>query len=191
MALKNSTMLPLGTLMPDFSLQDTGGETVSAGDFLDAKAVLVMFICNHCPYVIHVRDEVKRLAEEYQAKGVAVIGICSNSIQTHPQDGPDKMKEEKAAVGYTFPYLYDDSQEVAKTFHAACTPDFFVFDKDQKLTYRGQLDDSRPGNDLAVTGADLRAALDAALAGSEPLEDQRPSAGCNIKWHPGAEPEYF
>ncbi|MDP8242819.1 MAG: thioredoxin family protein [Candidatus Hinthialibacter antarcticus] len=191
MALKNSTMLPLGTLMPDFSLQDTDGEYVSAGDFLDAKAVLVMFICNHCPYVVHVRDEIKQIAEQYQAKGVAVVGVSANSIQTHPQDGPDKMNEEKAAVGYTFPYLYDETQDVAKVFRAACTPDFYVFDGGQKLTYRGQLDDSRPGNDQAVTGADLRAALDAALAGNEPLVDQRPSAGCNIKWHPGNEPDYF
>lgn len=191
MVLKNSTMLPLGTLLPDFSLQDTDGEYVSAGDFLDAKAVLIMFICNHCPYVVHVRDEIQRIAEAYQSQGVAVVGISSNSIQTHPQDGPEKMKDEKAAAGYTFPYLYDETQEVAKTFKAACTPDFYVFDGEQKLTYRGQFDNSRPGNDLAVTGADLCAALDAALAGKELMEEQRPSAGCNIKWHPGNEPDYF
>ncbi|MBI1390336.1 MAG: redoxin domain-containing protein [bacterium] len=191
MVLKESTMLPIGTLMPDFSLQDTDGTPVSAGDFLDAPVIVIAFICNHCPYVKHVRHEFKQLAEDYQKKGVAFIAINSNNIETHPDDSPEMMAEEKKAIGYTFPYLFDETQEVAKAFRAACTPDFFVFDREQKLFYRGQMDDSRPNSGKPATGAELRAAIEAALAGNKPPETQKPSAGCNIKWKPGAEPDYF
>jgi peroxiredoxin len=190
MALTPSTMLDLGTKAPEFRLPDTDGKTVSLGDFKDAPALLVIFLCNHCPYVKHVRHELAKLGREYQGKGVAVVGISSNDIATHPDDSPEKMRQEKAEVGYTFPYLYDETQEVAKAYQAACTPDFFVFDGDQRLVYRGQLDDSRPGNPIPVTGKDLRAALDAVLAGAPVAEKQRPSMGCNIKWKPGQEPRY-
>ena len=186
-----STMLPLGTPAPDFALQDTDGKQVTLADFSDAKALLVVFMCNHCPYVKHVAPQLRDLAEEYQSQGVAVVGISSNDAENYPDDGPAKMVEEKAARGYTFPYLFDSDQSVARAYRAACTPDFYVFDADQKLVYRGQMDDSRPKTDRPVTGADLRAALDAVLAGNSPVENQTPSIGCNIKWKPGAEPEYF
>lgn len=186
-----STMLPLGTKAPEFSLPDTDGKTVSLHDFPDAKAYLVIFMCNHCPYVKHVADGLQQLAAEYQSKGVAVVGISSNDAEKYPDDNPDKMAEEKAARGYTFPYLFDGDQSAAKAYHAACTPDFYVFDAEQKLVYRGQMDDSRPKTDRPVTGSDLRAALDAVLAGQAPTEQQMPSIGCNIKWIPGNEPEYF
>ncbi len=191
MVMTPSTMLPLGTAAPDFALPDTDGNTVSLGDFTDAKALLVMFICNHCPFVVHVADELARLAKDYQPKGLSVVAISSNSIESHPQDGPEKMKEEKAQRGYTFPYLYDASQAVAKAYTAACTPDFFLFDGGHKLIYRGQLDDSRPNSGIPVTGEDLRAALDAVLAGQSASSDQKPSIGCNIKWKPGNAPAYF
>ncbi len=191
MVLTPSTMLPLGTQAPDFALPDTDGKTVTLDDFKDAKALLVMFICNHCPYVIHVADELARLGRDYQDKGVGIVAICSNNIETHPQDSPEKMKEEKAKRGYTFPYLFDETQQVAKAYTAACTPDFFLFDADRKLVYRGQLDDSRPNTDIPVTGKDLRAAIDAVLAGLPVSPDQKPSMGCNIKWKPGNEPDYF
>lgn len=191
MTLTPSTMLALGTHAPDFALSDTDGNTVSLDDFKDAKALLVMFICNHCPFVVHVADEMAKLAKDYQPKGVAVVAIGSNSIESHPQDGPEKMKQEKANRGYTFPYLYDETQAVAKAYTAACTPDFFLFNSDHKLAYRGQLDDSRPNSDIPVTGEDLRAALDAVLAGKPAPADQKPSMGCNIKWKPGNEPAYF
>jgi thiol-disulfide isomerase/thioredoxin len=152
--------------------------------------LLVIFLCNHCPYVKHVRHELAKLGREYQAKGVAVVGISANDIAFHPDDSPEKMRQEKAEIGYTFPYLYDETQEVAKAYQAACTPDFFVFDGDRRLVYRGQLDDSRPGNPIPVTGKDLRAALDAVLAGTPVSEKQRASLGCNIKWKPGQEPRY-
>jgi peroxiredoxin len=186
-----STMLPLGTEAPDFSLEDAvTGKTVSLTD-LGGKCYLIMFICNHCPFVIHVRDEITRIAKQYGDRGVAVVAINSNSAETHPQDGPDKMKELAEELGWTFPFLFDSSQEVAKAYRAACTPDFFVFDGDRKLVYRGQLDDSRPSTDVPVTGRDLRTALDKLLA-SEPIPvDQKPSMGCNIKWTPGNEPDYF
>lgn len=191
MALKPSTMLPLGTLAPSFSLPEAGsGRMVSLDQFPDATAYLVMFICNHCPYVKHVRAEIARLARDYEAKGVAVVGISANDVATHPDDRPEMMAREKAEVGYVFPYLHDETQAVAKAYRAACTPDFYVFDKGRLLVYRGQLDSSRPGNGLAVTGADLRSALDAVLAGRSPAIDQRPSIGCNIKWKPGNEPDY-
>ena len=189
--LVDSTMLPLGTQAPPFRLPDTDGRMVSLEETRNAPALLVMFICNHCPYVKHIRQELARFAREYQAKGLAVIGINSNDAERYPDDSPERMKEEKAAIGYTFPYLYDETQQVAQTYHAACTPDFFLFDKDRRLVYRGQFDNARPGNNKPVTGADLRAAVDAVLAGKPVSQQQIPSAGCNIKWKPGNEPDYF
>jgi len=186
-----STMLSLGTPAPDFSLPDTEGNTVSLGDFADAPALLVIFMCNHCPFVKHVADGLARLAKEYQERGVAVVGINSNDVETFPDDAPEKMAEEVKLRGYTFPYLYDETQEVAKAYRAACTPDFYVFDGWQKLVYRGQMDSSRPQSGVEVTGKDLRAALGAVLAGRPVPEDQKPSIGCNIKWKPGGEPDYF
>lgn len=193
MARTASTMLPLDTELPEFELENAiDGRTVTPGDFSDSKALLVMFLCNHCPFVQHVLKEIGRVARDYQAEGVGVVAINSNDIEAYPQDGPRHMKELAFSEGWGFPFLLDEEQEVAKRFRAACTPDFYVFDADRKLVYRGQLDDSRPGNDVPVTGADLRAALDAALAGEEvPAEEQKPSLGCNIKWKPGDEPEYF
>jgi peroxiredoxin len=197
MAMTPSTMLPLGTPAPAFSLPDTDGKTVALSQF-KGKPLLVMFICNHCPFVLHVRDELTRLGRDYGAKGVALVAISSNDIATHPTDAPDKMKDFKAANGFTFPYLYDESQAVAKAYRAACTPDFFLFDASHKLAYRGQLDDTRPsrlgpGNyksPAAADGRDLRAALDAVLAGKPASAEQKPSIGCNIKWKPGNEPNY-
>jgi peroxiredoxin len=188
MALTPSTMLPLGTEAPRFSLPDTDGRTVSLVEFKAQPALLVMFLCNHCPYVKHVRHELARLGREYQAKGVAVVAISSNDVAAYPDDSPEKMREEKRQAGYAFPYLYDASQEVARAYHAACTPDFYLFDANRRLVYRGQMDGSRPGNDVPVTGTDLRAALDALLAGRAVNADQKPSMGCNIKWKPGAAP---
>jgi peroxiredoxin len=190
MALTPSTMLPLGTPAPDFRLPDTDGRLVSLDDFRDAPALLVGFICNHCPYVKHIRHELAGLAEEYQQKGVAVVGINSNDAENYPDDSPEMMVREKADVRYLFPYLYDETQAVARAYQAACTPDFYLFDKDRKLVYRGQLDGSRPGNAIPVTGKDLRAALDATLAGRPVGDNQRPSMGCNIKWKRGNEPSY-
>lgn len=184
-------MLPLGTVAPDFSLPDVDGKPVSLADFRGSPALLVMFICNHCPFVKHVAAELAKLARDYQAKGVAIVGISSNDIEAHPADSPAKMKEEAEFRGYTFPYLFDATQQVAHAYHAACTPDFFLFDSEQKLAYRGQLDASRPGSDIPVTGTDLRAALDALLAGEFVTTEQRASLGCNIKWKPGNEPDYF
>ncbi len=193
-------MLKLGSPAPDFSLPDTEGNTVSLDDFKDAKALLVMFICNHCPFVVHVADELARLGNDYQPRGVAVVAISANDIETHPTDSPEKMKQEKALRGYTFAYLYDESQAVAKVYTAACTPDFFLFDAGKKLVYRGQLDDSRPtrissGNydsqKSPAHGADLRAALDALLSGQPVSDKQIPAMGCNIKWKSGNEPDYF
>jgi peroxiredoxin len=190
MALTPSTMLPLGTTAPGFKLPDTDGKLVSLDDFKNAPALLVIFLCNHCPYVKHVRHELARLGKEYQQKGAAVVGISANDVTTHPEDSPARMAAEKAEVGYTFPYLYDETQKTALAYKAACTPDFYVFDKDQRLAYRGQLDGGRPGNPIPVTGKDLRAALDAVLAGKPPTDEQRPSLGCNIKWKRGNEPDY-
>lgn len=191
MGLTNSTMLPLGTTAPPFSLPDTSSKTVSLHDFKGAPALLVTFICNHCPYVQHVAYSLAKLAKEYQGKGVAVVGINSNDAQKYPSDSPAMMKEEVKRVGYTFHYLYDQSQEVAKAYRAACTPEFYVFDKDRKLVYRGRFDASNPGNAIAPSGEDLRRALDAALSGKPVPADQKPSMGCNIKWKPGNEPDYF
>lgn len=190
MVMTPSQMLPLGTAAPDFSLPDTDGNMVSLADFA-GKPLMVGFICNHCPFVIHIRECLATLFKEYQEKGVSIVAISSNDVETHPDDSPEKMAAEKQAAGYTFPYLYDESQEVAKAYSAACTPDFFLFDKDHKLVYRGQLDDSRPESGIPVTGEDLRAAMDAVLAGESVSDAQKPSIGCNIKWKSGSEPTYF
>ena len=185
-------MLPLGTTAPDFRLPDTvSGKTIALADFAVAPALLVAFICNHCPFVEHIRAGLAQLGREYQVRGVAIVAISSNDVGTHPQDGPAKMAAEARTAGYTFPYLYDETQAVAKAYRAACTPDFFLFDTSRRLVYRGQLDDSRPGSRLPVTGADLRAALEAVLAGKAASPNQKPSIGCNIKWKPGKAPDYF
>lgn len=181
MAAVQSTMLPLGTPAPRFLLEDFEGKSVSIDDFADAPGLLVAFICNHCPFVRHIRPEFARFAREYQPRGIAVVAINSNDIEEYPEDGPKGMAQEAQEAGYTFPYLFDSTQEVAKAYQAACTPDFFLFDRDRKLFYRGQFDDSRPGKGVP-TGADLRAAADALLAGKEPPAKQLPSIGCNIKW---------
>ncbi len=186
-----STMMQLGAPAPDFSLVNVNGETVSLSDFDDAPALLVMFLCNHCPFVKHVARELAHLGREYQQRGVAIVGISSNDVDKYPQDSPEQMVHEAESQGYTFPYLFDGTQEVAKAYRAACTPDFFLFDKSRKLVYRGQLDSSRPGSDIPVTGVDLRAALDAVLAGDAVSTEQKPSIGCNIKWIEGQEPDYF
>jgi peroxiredoxin len=192
MALTPSTMLPLGSVAPAFSLPDSvSGKTFAKADFTGAPALLVMFLCNHCPYVKHVRAELARLARDYQPRGVAIVGISSNDAEKYPADAPDKMAAEAKEAGYIFPYLFDATQSVAKAYRAACTPDFFLFGKDQKLVYRGQFDGSRPNSGVPVTGEDLRAALDAVLAGNPQAEEQRPSMGCNIKWKPGNAPDYF
>ena len=184
-------MLPLGTIAPDFSLTDPDGKRIGLLDFKDAAALLVVFMCNHCPYVQHIRPGLARLGREYQARGVAVVGINANDVANYPADAPAKMAEEVRRAGYTFPYLYDADQAVAKAYRAACTPDFFLFDRQRKLVYRGQMDDSRPGSSVPVTGRDLRLALDAVLAGQPVPAGQKPSLGCNIKWKPGNEPDYF
>jgi peroxiredoxin len=184
-------MLPLGTTAPDFTLPDTNGKTVSLANFKDKPALLVMFICNHCPYVKHIRTGLAQLARDYLPRGVGIVGINSNDVANYPNDSPAKMKEEAKSAGYLFPYLYDESQAVAKAYRAACTPDIYLFDKGLKLAYRGQFDDSRPGNGIPVTGKDLRAALDAVLAGKPVSPNQKTSMGCNIKWKEGNEPDYF
>lgn len=174
-----SEMVPLGTAMPAFSLPDPAGTLVASSDLADgASAMLVIFMCNHCPFVKLVKDELQRLQSDYAPRGVSIVGINSNDVEKHPEDGPARMAEE----GYAFPYLFDETQEVARAFHAACTPDFFVYDADGRLAYRGQLDDARPNGGTPVTGADLRGALDAVLAGRPAPEPQKPSLGCNIKW---------
>jgi peroxiredoxin len=191
MVLTPSTMLALGTPAPDFCLVNVDGRMVGRDDFRGAPALLVIFMCNHCPYVKHVADALAALGREYQARGVAVVGISSNNVASHPADSPEQMVAEAEQRGYSFPYLYDETQEVAKAYRAACTPDFYVFDREQRLVYRGQMDGSRPESGVPVTGADLRAALDAVLAGRPVAAEQRPSMGCNIKWKPGQAPEYF
>jgi peroxiredoxin len=191
MVATNSTMLALGTPAPDFKLPDPTGQVFSLADFADANALLVAFICNHCPFVKHIRDGFAALAREYSAKGVAIVAINANDASTHPADSPEKMREEIDNVGYVFPYLFDESQETAKAYFAACTPEFYVFDSDRKLVYRGQFDGARPSNDEPVTGEDLRAALDALLDGRDIDVEQTPSVGCNIKWKAGNEPNYF
>jgi peroxiredoxin len=191
MATTPSTMLELGTTTPPFRLPDFDGHMISDRDFQTASALLVAFICPHCPYVKHIRQEFARFAQEYQARGLAVVAINSNDTKQVPEDGPAAMKSEAATTGYTFPYLYDESQQIAKAFHAACTPDLFLFDRHRRLVYRGQFDDSRPSKDTPVTGADLRAAADAVLEGRTVSAAQKPSIGCNVKWKPGNEPAYF
>jgi peroxiredoxin len=186
-----STMLPLGSQAPDFSLPDVDGRTVSLDDFRDAPALLVVFMCNHCPFVKHIAEELARLGKDYQARGAAIVGINPNDVENYPDDSPEQMRREVRERGYTFSYLFDEPQETAKAYRAACTPDFFLFDRQRKLVYRGQLDSSRPGSDTPVTGEDLRAALDVVLRGEPVSEDQRPSIGCNIKWKAGNEPDYF
>jgi peroxiredoxin len=184
-------MLPLGTKAIDFNLLDTRGRAVSLTDFEGKPALLVIFMCNHCPYVKHVAPELVRIVGQYQPKGLAVVGISSNDDQAYPDDGPDRMRTEADKQGYTFPYLHDPSQKVAQAYRAACTPDFFLFDAERRLAYRGQLDDSRPKTDRPLTGQDLRHAIDCVLAGQAVDGDQKPSIGCNIKWRPGNEPDYF
>lgn len=191
MAKTPSTMLPLGTPAPGFSLPDTAGKTVALGDFAGRPALLVMFICNHCPFVKHIRHELAQLGRDYLPRQVALVAINANDVANYPDDSPEKMAGEAQTAGYPFPYLYDATQAVAKAYRAACTPDFFLFDRNRRLVYRGQLDASRPGNGLPVTGQDLRAALEAVLAGQTPAPDQTPSIGCNIKWQPGNEPDYY
>ena len=188
-----STMLGLGTQAPEFRLPDTtaGGKEVALADFESAPALLVAFICNHCPFVQHVAGELAALSRDLPAQGGAMVAISSNDATAYPNDSPEDMAAEAARQGWAFPYLYDEDQSVAAAYRAACTPDFFLFDGNRKLVYRGQLDASRPGNGVPVTGADLRAAVEAVLAGKPVSEDQRPSLGCNIKWSPGNEPEYF
>ncbi len=185
-----STMLELGTRAPDFALPDTDGRTVALADFAQAPALLVMFICNHCPFVKHVRGALAELGREYAARGVGIVGIMSNDVTRQPADSPEMMRREREAAGWTFPYLYDETQEAARAYRAACTPDFFLFDGGRRLVYRGQLDDSRPSNGRPVTGRDLRAALDAVLEGRPVAGEQAPSIGCSIKWKPGSEPEW-
>jgi thiol-disulfide isomerase/thioredoxin len=187
-----STMLPLGSRLPPFSLTDAAsGRTLTEREVTGRAGTLVMFICNHCPFVKHVMPELGRVAGDYQPKGIGVAAINANDAEKYPQDAPPEMKKLAENEGWKFPFLFDDTQAVARAFRAACTPDFFVFDAGGKLVYRGQLDDSRPSTNAPVTGHDLRAALDAMLAGKPPLEEQNPSIGCNIKWKPGAEPAYF
>jgi peroxiredoxin len=186
-----STMLPLGTPAPGFSLPDPDGKIVSLEDFEGASALLVVFMCNHCPFVQHVAGELASLGRDLAARGGAMVGINSNDIAAYPDDGPEPMAKEAARHGWAFPYLIDETQEVAKAYHAACTPDAYLFDGDGRLVYRGQLDDSRPGNGVPVTGRDMLAAIDAVLAGRPAAADQRPSMGCNIKWRPGNAPDYY
>jgi peroxiredoxin len=187
----STMMLPLGAKAPPFDLADPSGRRYSLAGFEGSKALLVAFICKHCPFVAHVRVGFAALATEYQKRGVAVVAIASNDVQAYPEDGPEGMAAEAREAGYDFPYLFDETQEVAKAYGAACTPDFFLFDPERRLFYRGQLDGSRPGNGVPVTGEDLRGALDAVLDGRPAPQVQRPSLGCNIKWKPGNEPVYF
>ena len=191
MAATPSTMPPLGMAAPDFRLPDTEGVIRTLGDFHRSPGLLVAFICPHCPFVVHIREEFGALTRWYQDQGLAVVGIMSNDLAQYPQDDLEGMRKEAEEAGYTFPYLLDETQEVAKAYRAACTPDLFLFDEDRKLVYRGQFDESRPGNGLPVTGSDLKAAIDAVLAGEPVQEEQRSSIGCNIKWKPGNAPDYF
>ena len=187
-----STMLPLGTQAPDFQLPDVvSGETISLATFAGKKALLVMFICRHCPFVKHLQTELAQIGKDYADRNVGIVAISANDATNYPDDAPDKLKEMAQQLGFAFPFCYDESQETAKTYTAACTPDFFLFDADGRLVYRGQLDDSRPSTDKPVTGKDLRTALDAVLAAQPINPDQQPSIGCNIKWKPGNEPRYF
>ena len=192
MVLTPSTMLPLGTSAPDFQLPDVvSGKTISLETFKDDKALLVIFMCRHCPFVKHVQQEFYNLQEDYADKSLGIVAISANDVAKHPDDSPDNLKEMAKELGFKFPVCYDETQEVSKAYTAACTPDFFLFDKERKLVYRGQLDDSRPSNAIPVTGQDLRNAI-ASTLGDQPVDvNQKPSIGCNIKWIPGNEPEYF
>lgn len=192
MAAVKSTMLELGSKAPDFNLEDTiSGKKFSLTGYVGNKALLVMFICNHCPYVKKIKKGLVEFASDYMPQGVGIVAISSNDVENYPEDSPEKMKEDAGKFGYPFPYLYDETQEVAKKYKAACTPDFFLFNENHELVYRGQFDDSRPKNDKPVTGKDIRAAADAVLAGEPVAEEQVPSIGCNIKWKKGNEPDYF
>lgn len=187
-----STMLPLGTQAPEFSLPDVvSGKTISLDTFEGKNAILVMFICRHCPYVKHIQNELARIGKAYGGKGVGIVAITSNDAVAHPEDSPSSTREMALELGFTFPVCFDESQEIAKAYTAACTPEFYVFDEPRRLVYRGQLDDSRRGNDILVTGKDVRAALDAVLNNTPVDQNQKPGIGCNIKWKPGNEPEYF
>ncbi|NKB82046.1 MAG: redoxin domain-containing protein [Nitrospirales bacterium] len=191
MALTNSTMLLLGTPIPGFSLPDVvSGQIISQDTFAGKQGLFVMFICKHCPYVVHVKDELARVGRDYADKNLGIVAISSNDVSGYPDDAPESLKAMANQLGFVFPFCYDETQEIAKAFTAACTPDFFLFDHNRRLVYRGQLDESRPGNGKPVTGKDLRTALDAVLNGQSISQDQRPSAGCNIKWKPGNEPRY-
>jgi len=192
MASTLSTMLPLGTQAPEFSLPDVvTGKTISLATFWKKKAILVMFICRHCPYVKHIEKELARIGKDYSSKDVGTVAITSNDPVAYPEDSPSSTKEMAIEMGFTFPFCFDESQDIAKAYVAACTPEFYMFDASMRLVYRGQLDDSRPGNNIPVTGRDVRAALDAVLAGRPVDPNQKPSIGCNIKWKPGNEPKYF
>jgi peroxiredoxin len=191
MVAVNSTMLPLGTPAPDFELPDAGGRVWALHDFDEAPVLVVAFVCNHCPFVRHIGHRLGQLAAEWTAAGAAVVAINSNDTDAYPDDAPPRMVETAAEWGWSFPYLVDADQSVATAYRAACTPDFYVFDAGRRLVYRGQFDDARPSNDVPVTGADLDAAVRAALAGEEPPAEQHPSIGCNIKWRPGNEPDWF
>lgn len=191
MAMTPSTMLPLGSPAPPFRLPDPQGKTVALEDFSGAPALLVMFICNHCPFVKHVRQALATLGKDLQARGVAVVAINANDVEHYPDDSPEQMAREAREAGYTFPYLFDETQEVARAYRAACTPEFYLFDEGRRLVYRGQMDDSRPGSAAPPTGRDLRAAVDALFAGKPVPVEQKPGIGCNIKWRPGNEPDYF
>ena len=191
MALTPSTMLALGTKAPDFQLPDVvSGETISLATFMGKQALLVMFICRHCPYVKHVQQALAQIGKDYAGKDVGIVAISANDVTSHPDDAPDRLKQMAQELSFTFPFCYDESQATAKAYTAACTPDFFLFDGDRQLVYRGQLDDSRPGNDKPVTGDDLRGAIDTVLAGEPVSPDQKPSIGCNIKWQAGNAPTY-
>jgi peroxiredoxin len=191
MARTESTMLHLGTIAPDFELPDvTTGKLISLSQFVGSKALLVIFICEHCPFVKHVQDELARLGHDYVSKGLGIVAISANDVSNYPKDAPEHLAAMAQHLNLNYPILYDETQSVAQSYQAACTPDFFLFDADHCLVYRGQLDDSRPGNEKPVTGADLRAAIDAALAGAPMIVDQKPSIGCNIKWKPGNAPTY-
>ncbi len=187
----NSTMLPLGTIAPEFTLQSAAGERHDLNGCLGAHGLLVVFMCNHCPYVKHIYDELTRLGHDCESLGIGMVGIMSNDIENYPDDAPDKMMETAAANGWTFPYLFDADQSVARAYTAACTPDFFLFDANKALVYRGQLDDSRPKSDIPVDGKDLRQALNALATGEAIASDQKPALGCGIKWAPGQAPAYM
>ncbi len=191
MAATPSTMAPLGTEAPDFHLPATNGKLVSLADFEGAPALLVAFLSNHCPFVKHLRRQLASFVKDYQPRGLAAVGINANDVERYPADSPEAMVREVEQIGYSFPYVFDESQDVARAYGAACTPDFFLYDGERRLAYRGQFDGSRPGNGMPVTGDDLRAAVEAVLAGDRPNDEQVPSIGCNIKWKPGNEPDYF